>query len=547
MDDKQTPKSRDGGKRVSSPRIDAVSLLAQRVDRVLARPGFGWIMAAAYAALLVCLGLVLHTSGDAASESDFFGPYVKQARHFLAGAIVVDPFRGPIYPMALGLASVVLSRFGAGLFETGIILSSLSAGVVIALLYRIVARLYSPRHAFVAAVLMAFNPVFVRYSYTAGNDMFFVAFAFAAMALFLSMTEPSWYGMVGAGAITSIAYLTRYTGVALFLGIAIATLVVNMWRIGWKHRLVALVVFVAAACAVVTPWALYCKKATGHFVYNRNYMNLALGVYSTDGDSDRFQVENPGAFESFADVVAHDPVRFLRAVPERAVRQAHTGVLRVMTFPAAALAFLGVLFMLLRPPTRRQTAFYIFGVAYFAVIFLVFFSDRFMLFLVPFAGALAASGLFRLDGSAPSAARGRSVAVVVFVAVALYGAGITVFYNNAFVRGETQNLKALGQQFSESVPPDRRGTRVVARMPHFAYYAGLEHIRLPVVDSEEELVTYMRRSDADYLFFSLTAQRTRGEIAALINPRASHPGLRVVAASPIGVLYEIDERPARDD
>ena len=162
-----------------------------------------------------------------------------------------------------------------------------------------------------------------------------------------------------------------------------------------------------------------------------------------------------------------------------------------------------------------------------------------MLFIIPFVAALAARGLFRLADLLQAEPRSNSALAIVFAVAVLYDAAISFSYNRTFIGGETKDLKTLGRQFRENMPPERRGKSVVERMPYFGYYAGLEHIRFPIVNSQQELLAYMRRNNADYLFFSLTAQRTRGEVASLIDPQASHPGLRVVATSPIGVLYQV--------
>jgi len=84
----------------------------------------------------------------------------------------------------------------------------------------------------------------------------------------------------------------------------------------------------------------------------------------------------------------------------------------------------------------------------------------------------------------------------------------------------------------------------VARLPHFAYYAGLEHVRLPLLDTYDELLAFMREARADYLFFGTAAVRTRRELGELMNPDKDHPGLRVVAAGSFGVLYAVDKQKA---
>jgi len=494
---------------------------------------------AAYTTILLIIGLLLHDSGDAASETDFFDAYVSQARKFLGGELVVDPFRGPVYPIVLAGLYKVLSPLKAGLFETGIVLSALSAGVVVGLSYRLLVLLYSARAAMVATVLLATNPVFVRYSYTTGNDMFFLAIAMVAIYAFLRIKKLLWYELVVVGGVTALAYLTRYNGASVLLAMFVGLLFLNIWKKPWRNRWVAALIVLGAFAAVITPWSVHSKQKTGKFFYNRNYVNIALGVYSTEGDTDRFLRENPNTFNSFVDVVTYDPVKFFVGVPERAVRHVNTIVFRVIMLPVGSLALLGMLFLLIRPPDRRELAYYTFGVAYFIVIIPVFFSDRFVLFLIPVTIALAVRGLFGFAEVLKAETRVRRTVAVVLVTLLAFNLLSSVMYNKKFIRGETAGLRDLGRQFAATVE-GRRGGRVVSRLPHFAYYGGLEFVRMPLVTSHEALMAFIRERNADYLFFSATAQRTRRELATLMNPNASHPGLAVVAVSPIGVLYAVD-------
>jgi hypothetical protein len=133
----------------------------------------------------------------------------------------------------------------------------------------------------------------------------------------------------------------------------------------------------------------------------------------------------------------------------------------------------------------------------------------------------------------------RTVAVVLVTLLA-FNVLSSVMYNKKFIRGETAGFRDLGRQFAATVPEGRRSGRVVSRLPHFAYYGGLEFVRMPLLTSYDALMAFIKERNADYLFFSTTAQRTRRELATLMNPNDSHPGLVVVAVSPIGVLYAVD-------
>jgi hypothetical protein len=516
--------------------------LLDRLERVAAHRLCGPGLGAIYSLSLIVVGLLFHVSGDAASESDFFGPYVKQAQKFLEGTIVIDHFRGPLYPMALGSLYLLLSLFKAGLFETGIVLSAISAGLAIGVSHRVLQSLFSGKLALVVTVLLATNPIFIRYSYTAGNDMFFLAVALIGVHVFLRVDKPRWPWLVASGALAALAYLIRYNGVSILLAMIFGLVFVNVWRTTWKDRLLSTVVLTMTFVAVITPWALYCKNQKGQFFYNQNYVNVALGLYSADGDADRFLKESPTTFDSFADVISHDPKKFFTAFPERALRHVSTMIYRVILFPLGSAVMLGMLLLLVRPPSRREASYYMFGLIYFAVIVMVFFGDRFFLLLIPMAITVAARGLFELADIVKSEPRAQRGLVIIVVGLIAINATAAFLYNKKVIAGETIGFRDLGRQFRESVPEERLGKRVVARMPYFAYFAGLEHVRLPILGSEAELLAFMRKQAADYLFFSYAAKRTRGELADLMDPRAKPTGLKVVAVSSLGVLYQIDDR-----
>ena len=83
--------------------------------RILQHPAFSYIVPVAYVLVIATVALRVHLMSDGVAETDFMAAYVKEARAFLDGRVVVDAFRGPVYPMALALTYVPLNTiFGAG-------------------------------------------------------------------------------------------------------------------------------------------------------------------------------------------------------------------------------------------------------------------------------------------------------------------------------------------------------------------------------------------------------------------------------------------------
>src|SRR3970040_409568 len=63
----------------------------------------GLIIAGFYFLVVGILSFTFHKVGDYGIETDFFWGYAPNAKNFLSGEIPMDAFRGPFYPIVLGL------------------------------------------------------------------------------------------------------------------------------------------------------------------------------------------------------------------------------------------------------------------------------------------------------------------------------------------------------------------------------------------------------------------------------------------------------------
>jgi hypothetical protein len=113
--------------------------------------------------------------------------------------------------------------------------------------------------------------------------------------------------------------------------------------------------------------------------------------------------------------------------------------------------------------------------------------------------------------------------------------------------GGDLRVRTMAEWFVDNVPAHLRGTRVVARKPEFAYFAGLEPVSLPVLGSHRELLHYLDAQDADYLFFSYVAAATRPQLSYLLDAKRPVPGLRLVVTGKAASLYHVDPAPVVSD
>ena len=497
----------------------------------------GELIGGGFLIAVIFVGLTFHRMVDGDSETDFIGSYVSQARSFLGGTIAIDAYRGPLYPIALGLLHVPLRAVGLGLLETGIVLSALSASLIIALVFRLLKRLYSPTVALSATLLLIVNPHFFRYSYTTGNDMFFSALATLCVYLMLAGNKYSWRRLVGAGIVAGLTYLTRYNGIAIVLAAIACVLIVRPPGITMRRRLLGALTIAACFMLVITPWGVYTLSERGSFLHNKNYHNMAMTFHVGDEAPERFRAEHGDEFDSFVDVVAWDPAGFARKVPSFAWGNLVKS-LEGLGWPVGILVVLGMLSVFLRRPTRSQSAYFVFGGLFFAVLSVVFYKERFFLFLTPVFLAIAVQGVLNLAGVLRKETLPVGELSILVLVLVIYGGVESARYNVPLLPGGEPEFRTMGEAFQNEFG-DQKGKRVVERKPFFSYFAGLEHVPMPVVDSVDELMKHVRETDADYLFFSFIAHRTRQPAAELIDPRVAHPGLEFIANTRIGTLYEV--------
>ena len=117
----------------------------------------------------------------------------------------------------------------------------------------------------------------------------------------------------------------------------------------------------------------------------------------------------------------------------------------------------------------------------------------------------------------------------------------SISFNSSRINSGPQELLVLQDWYDENIPESERGNKIAARKAHVAYYLGMDFSLLPMANSYEELIEKLRQNNVDYLYFSPIEAAMRREFQSLLNPKSSHPGLKVVVYfnNPPAVLYRI--------
>jgi len=180
------------------------------------------------------------------------------------------------------------------------------------------------------------------------------------------------------------------------------------------------------------------------------------------------------------------------------------------------------------------------NLSYFVLLLLVFYSERFSLFLIPFYLVIAIqpflSDKFKIS----------KVINPAFKYVIIFGLIIISFVNSYSFNSENidsgpNELLILREWYQENVPDKLKGKTVAARKAHAAYYLDMQFKLMPMADSYGEFIEKLKKENVDYLYFGIAEAGLRRELQFLIDPKGNHPGLEVIVYfnDPPSVLYRV--------
>ena len=500
----------------------------------------GLVIAVLYFVILLIVSLLYHEVGDYGIETDFFWGYVPNAKSFINGDLQIDAFRGPLYPIVLSLVNLIISNY----FISGIVIGVLSASILIFLTFELIKKIFSPAVSFFVALLLASNPIFVQYTYSAGTDMMFNALAAATLFFFFKDKEFNYRNIIIAAVLGGLSYLTRYNGVFL-LGFVFIILFVNYWNNDWVQRIKSSIVFVAVFILTFTPWGFYCLSEKGSFFYNENYKNIAYELYGKGNMSwDKFWFSESSSFTSLFDVIGRDPFLFISTTVGNIGENFLLDMERLMSWYVGVFIVIGLILLLFSNPIKnwksRETGYYLSNLFFFALLTLVFYSERFSIFLISFYSVIAVQPFF-IEKFTFKKRIPLKIGYLIMISLIAVTLNESISFNSSRINSGPQELLVLQDWYDTNIPESERGNKIAARKAHVAYYLGMDFVLLPMADSYEELIEKLRQKNVDYLYFSPIEAAMRREFQALLNPKSSHPGLKVVVYfnNPPAVLYRI--------
>ncbi|MEQ1834024.1 MAG: glycosyltransferase family 39 protein, partial [Candidatus Eisenbacteria bacterium] len=486
----------------------------------LATAGAALVMLA-FAVSLVFIVRGPHQVGAFDVESDFYGGYAPAAVDLAHGRMLNEHgrlpalygFVGPLYPALLAAGGVA----HPDVFEVAESLSVLAAVVTLLAWFLLLRRRLGAFAGFVAIVLLATNPVFLRYGYSVTTDA--TALMFQSLAMLLWCTSAGTAAALGAGALTGLALLTRYNSVYL---LPAAALVLFTGGTEHRERGRALAFYALGALALALPWQVFARTHGGEMQFHQL---LAFDVYArAQGmDWDAF-LQNvwPRYEHAPMTVLTSDPARVARRLLFNLTDHARNDARLLLGMPLAWAAALMPLLAIFDQRVRRAAPLVGAGMLAYLALLPAAHNERYSLMLLPYAVAMAAATLTVWPWARSEAVLMRAARVAVVVALAVPAARASLKLQSYVLDQQPLETLRCAERLRALA---RSGDRAVARKPNFAFHAGVGAVYFPPVDSLPALAAHMRAEHARWLFFSTAEAQLRPAMAFLLDTTANVPGL----------------------
>jgi len=499
-----------------------------------------------YFVVMLIFALTYHRIGDYGVETDFYEGMVYEAKEFLKGNLIIEGYKGPLYPIVLGILGFLFGDF----FKVGVVLCVISAGVFLYFSFKTLHKIFGFDVAFGSVLLILSNSIFIQYSYSAGTDLFFCALTIISIYFLVKGDRLKNSYIFLSGIFASLAFLTRTNGLFLPAAAIVSFLIFKFsskkYSVLIKHSLV----YIFSFALLNIPWSIYKYIKTGDPFYDRNFTNTAWELYGKGKMSwDYWQSVESLKFNSFKDVIMRDPVHFVYEILIKNFYENFVSDLdKLLSLPFAIFLVIGIIFLFKRKYLKNEAFFFTNIFFAFVVLLPAFYSERFSLFLL--IGYSTIVMLFLTHNFLKNIQFGSiGAGQVIFVIIFFWSLYEAYSYNSKQVDIGPKEILKISEQVPDSIKVEEN--IVVARKPHIAYYLNMTYWKFPYVTTYDSLINWMKSKNAKYFYVSafevntlLSYTNKRSEqqkFYYLIDPSIPKSELEVVTYTiePPSVLYRI--------
>jgi hypothetical protein len=490
------------------------------------------IVSLVYLIIVLSFSLGYRKVGNYDIETDFFWDYAIEAKNILKGIVNVGEFRGPGYPAVVAILSLVTGDS----FKAGLIISAISSALVILMSFKILKRVFDEKIAFLVSLTLILNPTFLRYSYVCGTDMFFnFLVSFAVFSAVVGTLENKSILLLLSGLAGGYAYLTRYNGISLIIGLPLLILILNSGNL--KNGILKSTLALFGYFLFLGPWSIYSYIKRGEFFYNRNYLNIAYEMYAKGKIPwDNFWFDASKEYKSFIDVFLRDPGLFIEKVVLNFIDHFWRDLTQLCGWQFAILFIIGLALLARQGFDSVKIAYLVQSLTFFLVLVFVFYSERFSMYLLPTYLSISyyTVNLKKVEHT-------KFGWIVIFVIFNLISIPKISQMLKRDIENQPFDILYVREQFKSKFGDSEKGKIIVARKPNIAYYLDMEFKPFPLVNDYEQLYNELKNLNASYLYYSWIEYYFRRNFESLFNYNSPPPFLEPVAVSenPPAVLYKV--------
>lgn len=499
-----------------------------------------------YFIILLIAAFSYHKIGDYGVETDFYEGLVYEAKEFLKGNLIIEGYKGPLYPIVLAIFSFFLGDY----FKVGVFISVLSATVFLYFSFKTLEKIFGFEVALGSVLLILSNSIFIQYSYSAGTDLFFCSLAILSIYFLIKGDYLKYSSIFISGVFASLAFLTRTNGLFLPSAVIVSFLIFKFSSKSYRVLIKHVFTYLAGFILLNIPWSYYKYIKTGDPFYDRNFTNTAWELYGKGKMSwDYFQSVEVQKFQSMRDVILRDPVYFFQEILIKNFYQNFLGDLeKLLPLPMSILLVIGILFLFKRKYKKNEVFFFLNIFFAFLILLPAFYSERFSLFLL--VGYSAIVMLLLTHSKFKDWKFGKiNIGLVVFMITFIWSIVQAFSHNSKWIDSGPQEVLRIAEVIPDSIKNEKN--LLIARKPPAAYHFNMSYHKFPYVTTYDSLISWMKSKNAKYFFVSTfelqtllsytNSQTEQKKFYYLIDPSIPKNELKVLAYTydPPSVLYEI--------
>ncbi len=462
------------------------------------------------------------------TETDFLGGFLPEAKRVLAGEPLLLSFHPPFYSIVLaGVQSVVGNWFYAGIVIS--ILSCLAVIVANFFLFENSCGRYAGWTVLAGFLLSA---PFLTYSCFATSDIFFLALYSCCLLLaYYAYTNESKILWSVCGFVCGLTLLTRSNGITILAFLLLPWLTI----IPVERRLKNFLALLSGLSIPIIIWISYAKITGGPLMPEGNYINIALTYFSHGSDRISGDARAPleKEFTSLWQVLSYNPLHIVKTYLFDLFHNKALSAGELFPFPINFIVGVSFVVMLFKKPADNFW-YYILILTALQLLLVNFkaYETRYYFFLLPVLSAPVGVFINKLFQRFSKVPLGYAVASLLMFGV------IFLDFNSSKIAFSALHLddKELSEAITKisKVIKNDKHIIIFSRKEHIAYYLGVKHRYIPLVNNVQELEKYFKNNKDDshiYMYYGQAEKSSRPQFMSLSNSK--NTAFEVVSRSDI--------------